>query len=66
LQIKIKLSISECYSGSEYYNISNEHIYQQYGVHLDEFVKTDNTISRLHDPNFNESYLYNATWENIK
>ena len=61
----IKLSLSEYYTESENYNVISQQYYQQYRVHLDEFVKTYNIIGRLHDPNYNESYLYNATWENI-
>jgi hypothetical protein len=61
----IKEALSEYFINSEEYVVTNQNVYQQYRIHLDFFVKRYNIIGRLHDPNYENSYLYNSTWENI-
>ncbi len=56
---------------SNYYTVmaSNQDLIEktldQYRNHLDDFVKRYNIIGRLYDENYNNSYLYNHTWETI-
>jgi hypothetical protein len=56
---------------SDYYTTiaSNKEIINfyldQYRTHMDDFVDRYNIIGRLHHPNYQNSYLFNATWKNI-
>ena len=56
---------------SDYYTTiaSNKEIINfyldQYRAHMDDFVDRYNIIGRLHHPNYQNSYLFNATWKNI-
>jgi hypothetical protein len=65
LPSEIKKPLSNYYTTMASNEDLNEKTLAQYRIHLDGFVKKYNIIGRLYDENYNNSYLYNHTWENI-
>ncbi len=61
----IKLLLSDYYTTVEDNKKLTDLHTDQYRRHLDEFVSSYNIIGRIHDPNYKDSYLFNATWNNI-
>ncbi|WP_445386498.1 DUF6090 family protein [Robiginitalea sp. IMCC44478] len=61
----LKASLSDYYTTIvDYQKMAALHT-DQYRTHLDEFVQHYNIIGRIHDPNYRDSYLFNANWKNI-
>lgn len=65
LPLPIKKSLSDYYTKAEQNEKLIEKALDQYRIHLDDFVKKYNVIGRLYDDNYENSYLYNHTWEDI-
>jgi len=65
LPLPIKKSLSDYYTTLEKNQNLVEKSLDQYRIHLDDFVMKYNAIGRLYDENYENSYLFNHSWENI-